>query len=215
MCSYHTLRFTRRDLPHWIVAERIHFVTVSLKGSIPAHVYEELRVDRRRLADGGHGEHQPRAIEQERSHFLKVEAILDSASCGDVDLSRQRLTEAIYGGFAWLENAERGWRIPAATVMSTHVHFLAVNVQNRTDALLTDLGQWKRYTSRSINRVMERDGRVWARDHFDHWCRTDEKVVGATRYIANNPVKAGLVSDWKDWSGTRIYGECAEAAGLT
>ena len=35
-------------------------------------------------------------------------------------------------------------------------------------------------------------GRIYITETFDDWCRTEDKVTGAVRYTANNPVTAAL-----------------------
>ncbi len=47
-----TLSFTRRRLPHWLVANRAYFVTLCRKGCLPARVVGELRAERAEMAAG-------------------------------------------------------------------------------------------------------------------------------------------------------------------
>ena len=69
--------------------------------------------------------------------------------------------------------------------------------------MLGDISQYKNYVARQANRLLGRTGAFWAREGFDHWCRDEAKVVGVARYICNNPVKAGVVKVWTDWTWTR------------
>ena len=39
----------------------------------------------------------------------------------------------------------------------------------------------------------------WQDESFDHWARDEEELLRIIYYIENNPVKAGLCSDPKDW----------------
>ena len=97
----------------------------------------------------------------------------------------------------WLR--ERGWKVLAGVTLPNHVHLLMRNEAGRTGELIEDLGQFKNYTARLANRALGRSGSFWAREDFDHWCRTPEKVEAAVRYIRDNPVKAGLVRQWREW----------------
>jgi len=54
-------------------------------------------------------------------------------------------------------------------------------------------------------KVLDRDGAFWAREDFDHWIRSREKFEGTVRYIANNPVKAGLVGHWSKWKWIAVH----------
>ena len=44
-----TLRFTRGNLPHWLVADHAYFVTIRLAGTIPKSVLTELQTEQNAL----------------------------------------------------------------------------------------------------------------------------------------------------------------------
>ncbi|MFZ2089614.1 MAG: hypothetical protein WAU47_13665, partial [Desulfobaccales bacterium] len=39
----------------------------------------------------------------------------------------------------------------------------------------------------------------WQKDFFDHILRKDESLPVVIRYVLENPVRKGLVSDWRDY----------------
>lgn len=45
---------------------------------------------------------------------------------------------------------------------------------------------------RKINRLLGRKGRFWEKDAFDHLVRSPEEFERRRRYIAENPMAAGL-----------------------
>ncbi len=190
----YTLKYTRRNLPHWLVADHSYFVTLRLKGTLPKPVVEEFRTQRKALQRSDVDEAQ--AFDLAHRQFATIEHILDSVS--DVQwLGNQDVASLVWNSLNWLRG--RGWMIYAGVIMSNHVHLLMRNEEGRTQELLNDLAQFKNYTAREANKVLNRNDNFWAREDFDHWLRNREKFEGTVRYIANNPVKAGLVSDWKDW----------------
>ena len=182
----YTLKFTRRNLPHWLVADHSYFVTLRLKGSLPKSVIEDFHRQRSDATD------ESQAIETARRQFASIERILDSASGADW-LTAPDVAAIVWKSLDWLRG--RGWLIYAAVLMSN----LMRNEDGRTQHLLEDLAQFKNYTARKANEVLNRDGAFWAREDFDHWIRSREKFEGTARYIANNPVKAGLVDHWSKW----------------
>ena len=201
MAHVHTLSFRRRNLPHWLVADRTYFVTVRLKGTLPAEVVGELRRERERLRSEQPADED--AMNELRvRQFGKVEAILDACALGGAWLSDSAAADVVFDSLAWLEQA-RGWHIHAACVMPTHLHILVRNMQGRNGELCADVGQYKNYTAREANRVLRRKGAFWTPEDFDHWCRTDAKVRVATDYIRDNPVKAGLVKSRSEWKWLR------------
>ena len=60
---------------------------------------------------------------------------------------------------------------------------------------------WKRFTSNQINKLLNQHGSLWQRECYDHLVRDELDLANVLNYIIQNPVKAGLVEDWKDWHG--------------
>jgi hypothetical protein len=48
--------------------------------------------------------------------------------------------------------------------------------------------------------AQNRFGVSWQKDFFDHILRKDESLPSVIRYILENPVRKGLVSDWRDYT---------------
>ncbi len=196
-----TIRFVRRKLPHWLVADRTYFVTMRVTGTLPRQVVVELAAEREALQAAGCAD-EDTWLALHRQQFVKIEALLDAAHTNaSLVLTADGLPQAIIGSLGWLSD-KAGWLIHAATVMPTHVHAVMRNQAGRSGELLDDLERVKRFTGRAANRIHAHVGEFWARDDFDHWCRTPEKVEAAVRYVRENPVKAGLVKDWADWPWT-------------
>jgi type I restriction enzyme R subunit len=56
------------------------------------------------------------------------------------------------------------------------------------------LKSWKGYTAREINQRLGRRGALWMDESFDHAVRSVVQLERFRRYIAENPLKAGLGS---------------------
>ena len=54
------------------------------------------------------------------------------------------------------------------------------------------ISEWKGWLGRY-------HGIPWQRNFFDHRLRDDENFAEKAEYILQNPVRAGLVNDAKDW----------------
>jgi putative transposase len=199
-----TIGFRRGKLPHWLVAERPYFVTMRLAGSLPGDVVQQIHREREDLLAGA-GVDAQAWIALRRRQFERLDALLDASAGTCAWLAKSEIASLVFENLGWLER--RGWRIYAAVVMSTHIHAVMRNTAGRNGELLTDLGYFKSYTASRVNRVLGRKGAFWAPEDFDHWCRSEEKVRGACRYVCLNPVKAGLVGSWQDWPWAR----CEEA----
>ena len=200
-----TIRFVRRSLPHWIVADASYFVTIRLAGSLPRAVVEAMREEREAACK----DEQVR-LDLARKQFMRIESMLDSDARQRMDLAVPEVAERCMKNLQWLR--ERGWHIYAATFLGNHAHMLMRSEQGVSAMLLEDLDNYKGFTGRESNKLLGRNGRFWARDQFDHWLRNGEKFDDIIRYIARNPVKAGLVGKWTDWPWTIVDENLRELA---
>jgi REP element-mobilizing transposase RayT len=57
----------------------------------------------------------------------------------------------------------------------------------------------KRHTARQANIILGREGAFWQDESYDHVVRDNEEHIRIMNYVLENPVKAGLVSNWEDW----------------
>jgi REP element-mobilizing transposase RayT len=100
-------------------------------------------------------------------------------------------------------------------VMPNHVH--AILRPHREFALAMIIHSWKSFTAHAINALLRRSGVLWQREYFDRFIRNERHLLIATRYIAENPVRAGLVSRPEDWpfssAQTAVAGVCCAPAG--
>ena len=61
------------------------------------------------------------------------------------------------------------------------------------------LTNWKGYSSRCINSLLGRRGKLWQEDYWDRYIRDEEHYRKVVHYIEWNPVKAGLVKSPEEW----------------
>ncbi len=132
-----------------------------------------------------------------------IEKVLDSLDNTVQHLRHPGIAQRVLDAFSFIEK-EDGWRFPYIVVMPNHVHCLACGQADAARPLEKAIGALKQHTALAANRILGRRGAFWAQENFDHWCRTPEKVEAVREYIRNNAVKAGLVSDWRDWPWIKI-----------
>lgn len=65
----------------------------------------------------------------------------------------------------------------------------------------------KLYTARRINENENRIGQLWEHESFDTTIRNDSHFVNVFNYVIHNPVSAGLAKKWREWPGTRVFGD--------
>src|SRR5579871_4972695 len=57
-------------------------------------------------------------------------------------------------------------------------------------------------SARAINQKLGRSGPVWQEESFDHVMRSSEGLDARVEYVLKNPVRRGLVADWREYSWT-------------
>ena len=101
----------------------------------------------------------------------------------------------VLGALKWLE--QTGMMVlDAAIVMPDHLHFIAALKDGGLPPLMQSL---KGYTSRQINTLMNRKGAFWQAQYHEHAIRKDEVLNEVILYMLDNPVRAGLVTDFHDY----------------
>jgi type I restriction enzyme R subunit len=75
-------------------------------------------------------------------------------------------------------------------VMPNHVHLLACLLG--ATQIERQCWSWKKFAAGKINQAIGGRGRFWQEESFDHLVRSAEQFECLQRYIADNPVKAGL-----------------------
>jgi len=105
-----------------------------------------------------------------------------------------------------LHDNDAKYFLHAAIVMPDHLHLIftpLVNPENREiDSLAEIMGGIKGASAQLINRELDRQGRVWQTESFDRVLRSSESLDAKVAYILDNPIRAGLVSQWKDYAWT-------------
>jgi putative transposase len=92
--------------------------------------------------------------------------------------------------------SETGVKIYGCCVMPDHVH-LVLNSSPDCD-VIRFVGQFKNLVQRA---AWERGvvGAFWQKSFWDHFLRTDEDLERVVAYVLSNPVRRGLVKDWREY----------------
>ena len=175
---------SRRRLPHIYPEDTPLFLTFHLHGSMPA----TLRPPPGPLSSG--------------EAFVWLDRRLDTTRKGpcifDNPRSRKSLPISIRKG------VDLGhYKLHAYVVMANHVHLL-IQPTIAPDRLLRSL---EGSAAREANRLLDRTGEpFWQKESYDHWVRNTKEFLKIKAYIENNPVKAGLVRDARDfpWSSAGV-----------
>jgi putative transposase len=169
----------RGYLPHYDAPGVTQIITLRLADSLPA--------SRR-----GEWEHLLR-IDNHREHRRKLEEFLDRG-LGDCWLRQPAIAALAEGALRFFDGQR--YALTAWVVMPNHLHALV----DIWDMPLSELiKSWKSFVAREANKRLGRRGEFWEREYLDTVIENDSHHRTAVRYIENNPVKAGLAREVKDW----------------
>lgn len=172
----------RGRLPHLDAPDRVQFVTFRLADSFP----ESRRSEWESLFN----------LENDRERKKQLEEYLDR-NHGEAHLRVPEVGTIVEDALRYFDR-ER-YHLRAWVIMPNHVHTLLKIGQTPLSEIIES---WKSFTAKRANKILGRTGRFWQPDYWDTYMRDDNHEAKTIRYIENNPAKAKLVSDPKDWPWT-------------
>ena len=205
----------KRSLPHIQPPEGTFFITYMLKDCIPKVVWEQLILDYEKdcqnLQTTITSSTEPLELsyqkklksDLQKKYFGKLDHFLDNeaANCGTPWLKNEAIAQVVQSSIIWADN--RHYKLWAACIMPTHVHLLLTLLPN-APILYQVLQSIKSYSGRKANKIRQQSGQFWQRESYDHIVRPNGEFQRIQNYILNNPVKAGLVTDWQDYKWTYL-----------
>jgi len=194
----------RRKLPHIQPKDAVYFVTFNLKGALPLNILELLRDN---FKERIHNLHHNHKIKKEafENYYNQINDILDDGEFGPHWLQNHHVAQIVADSFHYLDH--KVFKLICFCIMSNHVHFIAYKLDKPLHNIMHSL---KSYTANQCNNALKRQGRFWQREYFDRIVRDRNDLTKKIEYTINNPVKAGIVNHWKEYSFTYCRSEFIE-----
>ena len=170
-------------LPHWHQNNKVQFVTFRLADSLPQARLTELSEFKSQWLSA-HPEPWSKQTEEEYNHIVrnKIDKWLDN-NYGSCLLQDGAVRQIVIDSL--LFNNGKSYWIHCFVIMPNHVHLLMSPIGDTT--INESIGNIKKFTAHSINRLLERQGEVWQREIFDRMVRDQQNYEAYERYIYNNP----------------------------
>lgn len=188
--------YYRRRLPHIQIAGSTYFVTFRLMNSLPKEALDKLAEESERIKIL-----PARQIDlAQRRWFGKFDDYLDSVLCGEAYLKKEEIANLVAEAIHYRDG--KVYTLEAFCIMPNHGHLVCTPLKKENDEFnsLTEILQsLKRHTARQSNLALGRSGAFWQDESYDHIVRDQAELERIVQYVLYNPVKAGLVGDWKDW----------------
>ena len=201
----------RRHLPHIQPPGAVLFVTFRLAGSLPPAVQRRLHAEAEwvekqiaRISD--RQEKVARALQEHKRMFAQWDAALDSNRQRPQWLEQAPVAAMVAESLRYRD--QNVYDLDTFCVMGNHVH--VVFAPRTKDgggyySLPAIMHSLKLYTATQANKLLHRSGAFWQQEYYDHVVRDEAEWQRIRQYVINNPVKAGLVSEWDAWPWT--YGK--------
>lgn len=207
--------YYRRNLPHYQPHDATYHVVFRLAGSLPCAVITRLQKERlrqeRRIA--GLLDMKASIAETRELHamyFHPFDAQLDTCGTGPRWLEHPQIAEVVAEARHYRDGNK--YNLLAFCIMPNHVHAI---VERSVAPLYSTLQSLKNRTSRQANLILQRTGKFWQAESYDHVIRCGEELQRTLWYVLNNPVKAQLVDSWDQWPWTYCKAECHSALQCT
>lgn len=181
-------------MPHLHYNEGDYFITFRLKDSLPSSEVQKLKEDL---------ENSPEELSiKEKRLFKRYDELLDSKGFGSMTIIEEAITNIIkeilykYDGLYY--------ELICYCIMPNHIH-LVFSIISKEKSLSEIMKMIKGASSILINKYLNRTGSLWQAESFDRLIRNDVEMYNIVKYVLLNPVKANLVSDWKNWEHTYCH----------
>ena len=210
--------YYRRNMPHIQPNGVAFFVTFRLAGSLPKEVMlqlkeEQLKNERLLYKVKDETERKKKINDRRKLYFGKFDEMLDNATSGPCWLKDERIVTVVADAIRFHDKKE--YDLLAYCIMPNHVHLMftvrhdyitsmraearATSTTSRyimTDILRLIKGSTAR---REANKILNRTGTFWQHESYDRVVRDEKELNRIIWYTINNPVKAGLVKNAKNW----------------
>jgi putative transposase len=198
----------RRQLPHWDIPGAPYFITTCLEGSIPARGlleivrYREEQISRPKSDEAG------KQLAWKKLFVQRERWLDDEPACRWLESPELAciVVDALF------HFAGERYELFAFVVMPSHLHWVIRPLPACSERLPTARSDGRvltpreqivhsvnLFTATACNRLLNRRGRFWQAESYDHWVRDPDELDRIIAYIENNPVKAHLAAVAAEW----------------
>ena len=205
--------YYRKNLPHIQPVGATFFVTFVLKDSIPKSKLQQIKdeyKDKLQQLQTIKDEHlrNTKIFNLRKRYLVQIDQVLDKIRNGNHFLKRNDIAKIVSEQIHRFDG--EFYQLIAYSIMSNHVHLvidtsIQLSDDNNDDDLknYTNLDQiMKRIKGASAfysNKALSRKGAFWETENYDTYIRNEKMLKNVIAYTLNNPVKAGIVTSWKDY----------------
>lgn len=201
--------YYRRNLPHYQPEEGMFFVTYRLNIILPPKFKQKI-IDKHKkyelkIKNLSKKQKEIEKLKFEKIKFDLIDEYLGLCKTGSKWLANKEVVDIIMNSLFLIN--EKKYKLYCFCIMPNHSHVLIQPLKKEGGdyySLSEILRSHKGITANQANKILRRKGKFWHHESYDHCIRDEKEFWNVIRYILNNPVKANLVKDYKDWHYTWI-----------
>ena len=190
-----SLSFHRRNLPHYYLPNSTYFITFRVKDSIPLKKLLQLKIKYDKLRTT-----QKSKSDINNNYFYEYDSLLNDFKTSNY-LDNQNLSDIVKMGLHKYDGKE--YKLFCYSIMPNHVHLLFHLLENAR-SISKVMQAIKRVSAYKINVVLKRKGSFWQSESYDHILRDEDDLLNLITYTLLNPVKAGIIKNWKDYNNNYL-----------
>ena len=216
-----TQLYYKRNLPHYQPDNAIYFITFRLAFSLPKSVILSLKEEYDHFIKSTKlikniSERNNLLYKKRKQYFGKFDKLLDGSNSGVLWLKNNDVAKIVYDSIMFRDKKE--YDLHCFCIMPNHVHMVfEIGDENvgriadstprngvsgyRVTKILQDM---KKYAAKESNKILNRSGQFWHNESYDHVIRNSIEFGNIVNYVIQNPVKAGLVDNYKKWKWTYV-----------
>lgn len=186
--------FYARKLPHIQPKEETFFITYRLVDSIPLSKLkelEEIALNKKNFAKTT----EEKYAEQKR-HFGLTDDYIDKSPNEPYWLKQDNIASIVADSLHFCD--DKFYKLWCFCIMPNHVHLVITTLKD-APPLYNILQKHKRHSAIQCNKLLNRSGKFWTHESYDHIIRNNDEFERIVFYTINNPVKAGFVKQWQEW----------------
>lgn len=223
----------RSRLPHLLPIGASFFVTFRLADALPRTVIRtlqetfDLKIQAIKVKKSQ--DYKKQIQEEKKRLFGQYDKQLDHEPYGSCALIQPEIMALIKEQLHRFD--DELYELRAYCIMPNHVHilidtaiqvteyemidgemrpFLLDNAPEEFKELFQIMKRIKGASAYYCNQFLKTTGEsFWQKDSYDHYVRNEKEWSNILWYILQNPVKAALVKDWKEWNGTYLQPKIA------
>ncbi len=111
------------------------------------------------------------------------------------------VVEAIFFG-----KMQQWYYLLSFVIMPDHMHLIIIPRNKNISQCMKSI---KGFSARKINSMFDKRGSIWQNGFYDYVLDNEEKVLSRMRYIEDNPVRTGIVTNTEgyEYSSARYRAE--------